>query len=179
MTEFQRRKLALMFYRVDTSKDGYVERSDWEHQGQRIAELQGMKSGTAEYGRVISAYGALWDTYFRLADADGDGKVSLDEYLAGVEQFIALQGYSEDGLAKNRAMFDAVDLDGDGVISIKEYVIVLKAQGCSDEDSRLAFSKLDLDRDGKISREEYARAIYDYHVSDDPNAPGNWFYGSF
>jgi len=76
-------------------------------------------------------------------------------------------------------MFDAVDLDGDGVISIKEYNIVLKAQGCSDEDSRHAFAKLDLDGDGRISREEYARAIYDYHVSNDPNAPGNWFYGSF
>jgi len=29
------------------------------------------------------------------------------------------------------------------------------------------------------STAEYARAIYDYHVSNDPNAPGNWFYGSF
>jgi Ca2+-binding EF-hand superfamily protein len=42
-----------------------------------------------------------------------------------------------------------------------------------------AFRRLDLDRDGYLSREEIFQNMKEYYFTDDPNAPGNWFFGPF
>lgn len=65
---------------------------------------------------------------------------------------------------------------------------------CSDEDGRIpvdaftsscgrcrglahAFAKLDLDGDGYISAAEFTRLYLEFFTSEDPEAPGNWFWG--
>ena len=39
------------------------------------------------------------------------------------------------------------------------------------------FAKLDLNQDGNISTEELMKLSDQYFVGDDPNAPGNLFFG--
>ncbi|AFZ15511.1 EF hand repeat-containing protein (plasmid) [Crinalium epipsammum PCC 9333] len=179
LTEFQKRKLNLRFYMVDISKDGIVELADFEQQGQKVAELMGIQPGSTEYDKIISANIGIWQTYWKGADADGDNKITVDEYLKFAEYTITAKVDEKNKLDQVKALFDAVDLDGSGEIELKEYTIYLKAVGKSEEDAKVAFSKLDADGDGKLSRDEFALAMIEYHRGNDPQAPGNWFFGSY
>merc|ERR1711865_751348 len=65
-------------------------------------------------------------------DADGDGKISREEWIAR---------YGSD------AGFDQYDLDGDGIIDANEFRMAKCAE--------IQFTRLDADGDGKITREEW------------------------
>jgi juvenile hormone diol kinase len=180
LTEFQKRKLTLRFYMADTSKDGIVELADYEQQGQKVAELRGIQPGSTEYEKIISAYRGIWETYWKGADADGDDKVTVDEYLKFVEDHvIAVKPDEKTKLEQVKALFEIIDIDGNGEIELKEYAIYLKAVGKSEEDAKIAFSKIDTNGDGKLSRDEFATALHEYHVSNDPESPANWVFGSY
>ena len=179
LSEFQKRKIALAFYKYDTSKDGFVELSDLELQGKKVAELQNVKPGSAEYEKIMSAYKGVWDNYIQSQDEDGDNKVTLDEFTKSTEQFINAGNSASTAVDVNGAVFDSIDLDGSGKIDSIEFSLYLRAVGLSETDAKAAFEKLDTDRDGFIFREDFAQKAYEYYTSNDPEAPGNWFYGSF
>ena len=161
----------------DTSKDGIVTRANFEKLGQNIAELRGIQRGSAEYEKVLSASLARWEEYWKPGDTDGDDKVTLDEYLKFTDTVIAANVGKETDYRVDKGNFDSIDADGNGEISLKEFAIYLKSMGRSEEDAKFAFSKLDLNGDGKLSRDEFGRALYEYYSVNDPQAPGNWFFG--
>jgi juvenile hormone diol kinase len=182
LTEFQKRKLALRFYMNDISKDGIVELADLEQQGQKVAELRGIQPGSTEYDQIISTYTNLWQTYWQGADTDGDNKITLEEYLSISDRTITANKEKTNEstkLAQSQAIFDSIDIDGNGTISLKEYTIYLQAVGRSEEDAKIAFSKIDTNGNGELSRDEFAFALYEYHAGNDPQAPSNWFFGSY
>ena len=179
LSEFQKRKLALRFYMVDTSKDGIVELADFEQQGQKVAELRGIQPGSTDYEKILSASVATWETYWKPADADGDNKITLDEYLKSADILIAANTGEKTNFRVDKGSFDSVDIDGNGEITLQEYTIYLKSLGRSEEDAKIAFSKIDTNGDGKLSRDEFATAMYDYHTSNDPQDPANWAFGSY
>ncbi|MDY6783338.1 MAG: EF-hand domain-containing protein [Cyanobacteriota bacterium] len=178
-TEFQKRKLALAFYKYDTSKDGFVEASDLELQGQKVADLLGVKQDDAERDRIISAYRLVWEAYFKPGDRDGDNKITLEEYIKGIEPYYSNDGKDNSALEVNKVVFDSIDLDGSGQIDSAEYGVFLRSLGISKEEADFAFQKIDTDGNGYISRDEFAKNLADYFLSDDPQDPANWFYGSF
>ncbi|MFB8787776.1 MAG: EF-hand domain-containing protein [Potamolinea sp.] len=179
LSEFQKRKCALAFYRYDLSKDGVVEALDFDMAGQKLAELQGFEPGSLEYGKITSAFKTEWDTFLKPADQDGDDKLTLDEYIKLAEQLIEGPNATEINLSVNQHLFDIIDLDGDGTINTNEFVIFLKARAITEEEAKFAFSKLDVDNSGSISRKQFAKHLMDYYRSNDAAAPGNWFYGSY
>src|SRR4028119_873773 len=89
LSEFQKRKLALGFYKYDLSKDGIVEAKDLELLAHKVADLLKVKQGDADREKIVSAYKALWDTVFKPGDTDGDNKVTFDEYAKGVDHVYA------------------------------------------------------------------------------------------
>jgi juvenile hormone diol kinase len=180
LTEFQKRKLSLRFYMIDASKDGIVELSDFELQAKNVAELRGVKLDSPEYQQILSAYTAAWESHWKPADTNSDNKVTVDEYLKWSDTIITAPTEGEElDLSRPQAFFDSIDADGSGDLDLKEYTIFLKAVGRSEEDAKIAFSKIDTNGDGKISRYEFAFAMNEYHASNDPEAPGNWFFGSY
>ena len=179
LSEFQKRKLALGFYMFDTSKDGIVELADFEHHAQKLAELRGIQPGSTDYEKILSASLAKWETFWKPADTDGDNKITLDEYLKSADILIAANTGEKTNFTVDKGTFDCVDIDGNGEITLKEYTIYLKSLGRSEEDAKIAFSKIDTNGDGKLSRDEFGIALYEYHASNDPQAPANWFFGSY
>lgn len=179
LSEFQKRKLALRFYMVDTSKDGIVELADFEQHGQKLAELRGIQPGSTDYEKIMSTSLDEWETYWKPADADGDNKITLDEFLKSADILIAAKTAEKINFRVDKGFFDSVDVDGDGEITLKEYTLFLKSSGRSEEDAKIAFSHLDTNGDGKLSRDEFSIAMHEYHDSNDPQAPGNWFFGSY
>ncbi len=97
---------------LDTDQDGRVS----------LAEYQAASSATKaldDPATLIQGYRPVFEAITQIADADGDGKLTQDEY--------ARLSTSHLGLAEDQAReaFSRLDKDGDGLITIDEMVEAL------------------------------------------------------
>jgi calcium-dependent protein kinase len=97
---------------------------------------------------------------FVALDTSGDGKISVSELRAGLEQTGLLD---DDGLAN--ALKD-VDADGNGEIDYSEWIAATleSKQYLEQEVCRSAFNVFDRDGNGKISREELELVLTDTSI---------------
>lgn len=178
LSPFVQRKLALAFYKYDQSKNGLLEKEDVLLIANRIAESFGFKEGEPKYQEMMDIYSQVWEHYLTAADTDGDGKVSLTEFLEVRSKMDPSQISKNQEV--NKLMFDCLDVDGSGTISAKEYEVYLRALGETNEENiKRAFESIDIDKNGSISRDEYGKVRSDYFTSEDPEDPSKWFYGTF
>lgn len=177
ISNFVKRKLAMGFYRFDRDKNGVVEEADFVQLGTAVADRQGVPAESERYQKIVAAHRRWWDAYFKGGDADGDGKVTLEEFWANVGRWIDT---SSDAIAEATGeielLFDAIDGNGNGMINADEFSTYLQAYGLTDADARTAFAHLDRDKSGSISRGEFARSMVEYYISES-RGPSEWFYG--
>jgi Ca2+-binding EF-hand superfamily protein len=178
LTPFQKRKLARMFAVLDIDRDGYLDRDDYVARVQRLAEVCGWAEDAPEYVRSLGFANDEWESLAESADGDGDGRVSLEEYLQYGDDFLddrqAVQSYAR---GDAQLLFDAMDSDGDGRITVAEYRRYLEVCGADASGADSFFAHADLDEDGRISRREMAHAIEEFLLSEDPRAGGNFLFG--
>ncbi|MGV9270208.1 EF-hand domain-containing protein [Kitasatospora sp. NPDC003701] len=103
---------------------------------------------------------------FSMLDADGDGVISRDEYLARVDRAAAATGRGgldplvEAAREAHREVFGRMDADGDGRVSLAEYS-GWAGHDAFEEFCRPALGSLfdlaDADGDGRLGREEFTR----------------------
>lgn len=178
LSPFVQRKIAWAFCKYDQSQNGLIEKEDVLLIAKRVAESFGFKEGDRKYQEIVDAYAKVWDYNFTPVDTDGDGKITLLDYLeARNKMYPNSVGKTQEAY---NLMFDCLDVDGNGTISFKEYEIYLKALGeTNSEIIKRGFESIDINKDGLISREEYAKIRSDYFNSEDPEDPSKWFYGAF
>jgi Ca2+-binding EF-hand superfamily protein len=177
ISDFVKRKLAMAFYRFDRNKDGVVDEADFALLGAAVAARQGAEEGSERHRKIVAAHQSWWEAYFKGGDANGDGKVTLDEYFAHVGAWVRADPDAiAHAVAGNELVFDAIDVNGDGLLSADEFSSYVQAYGLTDADARTAFSRLDLDGDGTMSRAEFARNISEYYISES-RGPSEWFFG--
>jgi Ca2+-binding EF-hand superfamily protein len=178
VSEFVKRKLAMAYYRFDHDKDGVVSEEDFVHLGGEVARLRGVEQGTPEADEIVNAHRGWWDAYFKGGDADGDGHVTLEEYLAFVGAWVGSDSDAIDhAIQGNELVFDTIDQDNDGKLSFEEFSMYLQAYGLRADDAATAFGHLDLDSDGYITRAEFAKNISEYYISEARPSPSEWFFG--
>ncbi|XP_078613325.1 neo-calmodulin-like [Branchiostoma floridae x Branchiostoma japonicum] len=87
--------------------------------------------------------------WVKTIDTDGDGAVSVQEFLVLVEKEI------------KPYIFKQFDKDGSGYITRDELRQGMAAEGreVSDEELDLALKEMDTDEDGKINYEEFAKSL--------------------
>ena len=172
----QRENIAIIFDALDATGDGLITQEDALQRAAQLCTGLALDEDSPAHRELHRAYQQLWDELMRFADADDNGAVDLEEFLAAVDQ-----GMLEDAEFVDRAMlvvshacFSAADSDGDGAISREEYTRMMTSVDPSkDEIARAGFDLLDRDGDGAISRAELIDAMRQVFCSvDAPEAPG-------
>lgn len=177
LTELQQRKLTRMFNAFDADHNGSLEFADFEAQIANLARQSGMSAGSEEYESVQSSYRAAWDHLRQFADADRDEHVKLDEWLQYCSELVQSPDRFEQGIgAIVNLDIKQLDRDGDGLISQAEFVSL---RASLDADKETIFQRFDRDGDGYISGDELTELFRQFFLSDDPDAPGNLWYGPF
>ena len=179
LTDFQKRKLTVLFRHHDMDADGFLNKADYERFAKRLCEIQGYVPGSAEHEAAYAHNMAVWEQVQQVADKDRDGRVSLEEYIEswgitlGDEKLHdqLVTGYAQSLLA-------LWDRDGDGRLSGVEYAAALGCYGVGEEGAREAFRHLDRDGRGYLAVETIAQR-YEEFLGDDPDAPGNWIAGPY
>ncbi|GGV22139.1 hypothetical protein GCM10010260_72950 [Streptomyces filipinensis] len=177
---FVERKIARCFDLLDRNSDGDLSRDDCVALARAASNASGFAVDSADAQRIHDAYVRLWEVLLAPMDADGNGRISREEYVT------AVTGLSDDpdryadslGVAVD-AFVEAGDADRDGRLSQPEFVALYRATFPSLEMEEIveAFGHLDRDSDGHITRQEFSENIREYLLSDDAEAPGNWFMG--
>jgi juvenile hormone diol kinase len=177
LTEFQKRKIANLFAVHDLNHDGVLERSDYVEYVTRISAESGLGPGSAKYEELLSRFLGFWEMLRQMADRNQDNRVTKREWFALFDQLLA----SPEGVHKmgpiGEAVFAMLDRNGDGNITLDEYKWLYSSGAL---DARLAadsFKRLDTDRDGRITTSELSMRLFEFFMSDDPNAPGTWLFG--
>ena len=136
------------FMRIDRDQDGRISESE-------LGRFDTFLLAGNRVGRAFANYDLNGDRFmsfeefanrppevaFIYADNDGDGELSLAEFLGGRSD--------PKEVAEAKILFAKKDFDHDGCLSLREYL---------DDPADAAFWAMDQDRDGYVSREEYLRA---------------------
>ena len=174
LSDFRRRKVSAGFDQLDVDGDGYVGNSDVEQLVKNHGDAYGYSQGAPEYSELERQTVAVWDQ-LKQFDTDGDGRVSLAEYVAGFEAFLSRRETFMSGMtALVDAFYLMADRDDDGKITEEELVRHFRSWGHTEQQAHEAFRRLDRSANGTISKEEWMQNLEEYYFSEDPDAPGNW-----
>lgn len=181
LTELQKKKLSYYFQAFDVDKNGVLEESDFDRIVDAYAEAYQIKQDSATYQYISSTFAKKrWDELAKKADTNADKKVSLDEWLSYHDNLLNDSQSEFLWLKITSALCDALDVDKDGLLDLEEYKTMYKIYGFGNESlAAEIFAKLDFDGDGKIRKNDVMNLVADFYLSDNPEAPGNLFFGSY
>ena len=180
LSDLQRRKWIARFNLLDADKNGYIEKADYDLMIARFAKSFNSLPSSESYQRLVKLYDLNWKALASKADANKDGRVSRDEYLASVEaDFMRGGAFERLSVPMGEEFFKMMDVNGDGVVSSDECVRFFVSMGLKESDAKETFRRLDRNGNGELTKAEVFQAAKEFYTGDDPNAPGNWSYGPF
>ncbi|CAM5446869.1 calcium-binding protein [Streptomyces avidinii] len=184
------RKLERAFAHLDADRSGVIDAHDIIALGSRLLSALAEPATSPKATLVMGGLADFWQDLFTELDMDRDGKVTPEEYKAGMTRLYA-QGGSEAETEKARQAYDRsfrplvrailtiVDTDGDGVISPEEFHKAQEAfdTGLTTADTEALFRRIDADGDGTLTVDELLDAVREYYTGTDEDAPGNLLFG--
>lgn len=186
-TKFQKSKLIHMFTLLDLDGSGTLEYQDFRMSVDMLALKRGLDTSSEHYLRLVEDNKKLWRMLSKPLDFDSDGTISQSEWLAfHIKAFVL--NPQENGVdpdfssamnATAKFFCDLLDLDGDGFITVEDYVQFCEAYNVGANEAMIGFSMFDRDGNGQLSQEEVFQMVREFYLSEDPDAPGNLFFGSF
>jgi len=180
MTELQKAKQVHYFDVLDYNDDGLLEKQDFIDVADRIADMRDYEKGSSRHSAIRKEILRIWTNARALSGAENKTQITLEDWLAHEEKVldsnVLIRSYVQ-GIA--RAVFDILDADNDGILSEQEYLQFFRAFRGEEEEGHRAFEKLDENGDGQLTRQEFLEAVTEFHLSDDPDARGNWLFGPY
>ncbi|MFJ2814567.1 EF-hand domain-containing protein [Streptomyces sp. NPDC087294] len=158
------RRAELIFRLLDANGNDILEAADFTLMGDRVVAAAAEATPAAKQA-ALAAYAGFWTAVAAL-DADGDGVVSLDEYLACVqtpERFEATNAEFADAIAA------LGDPDGDGLIERPLFSAIMNAVGFQQENIDALFDAFEPDAEDRIRAQVWADGIKEYY---DPGKVG-------
>ena len=170
-TQYLTKKLTIPFNHYDTDGSKFLEEKDFVDAVTGYANHVGIDIDSTEGKKMLELELKFWDAVKKF-DTDGDDKVSLDEYVKGIEA-LASEGKLEGILTEYvNTLVGRLDKDGDGQLTPQEFAV----SSYSDEGLEI-FKKLDTDGSGHLTKEELLKHWMVFFTSNDPSEPGNSTFG--
>lgn len=178
LSDLQKRKLARYFRIYDIDDDGRIALPDFERVVENVRMLHGVDDDSPAHRALRDGYLRRWEALRASADADSDGGVDLDEWLAYWDGVLSDDArYHAEIAAVTDQLFEIFDHDGDGVLGADEFCNFYGVYGLKSAMARRVFMDLDLDGDGVVTRQELMAMAHEFYRGDDPDAPGNRLFG--
>jgi len=178
LTDLQSRKLTHLFEVMDSNGDGQLEWSDFERIADKIAGTKGLEPGSAGYDALMGQYRYGWQQAEPFVE--GDDGMSVDAYLASYDRILATPGVYDTLVRPSAEMiFDIFDMDGDEKVTVDEWREFFRCHSIEPSEADRCFEKYDLNEDGYVSRSELVDLVGQFYLSSDPDAPGNYLFGSY
>ncbi len=178
LTDFQTAKIPNLFNMFDSDSSGTMEQSDIVRIIDGCAAQRGWANTSPEYLEFYDTFYGLWIGMTTLADKNQDDVIQLNEFLNffdGIMQ--APDNYNMVVNGISNAVFSTFDIDDDGKLSLAEYMGFYQTIGLKTDLAKSVYGKLDLNSDGSITVDELTQLVDQFFTSQDPNAPGNEFFG--
>jgi len=180
LSDTMKKKLAHHFNFQDFDNDNYVEQEDWEDAAKKLAEARDWAPNSNEYKSIVEKHVKMWETFWKPADQDEDGKVSLEEFLQLAEEQKGRGVFSLSQITELfETIFNALDQDSDKHIMLQDYRLFFKAWGIDENLAEQAFSSLDFSKDGLVSKMMFVQSGATFFTSDEPDDFGNLMFGPY
>jgi Ca2+-binding EF-hand superfamily protein len=175
LSEYHQAKLRTHHRVLDWDGSGSVEKDDFENIALNFAKLRGEQEGSAVHEDLLEKFRFIWTTFWEPADANQDGTVTADEFVAALTAAVEAGVRSDDTLLP--MLYDMIESDGSGAISADEHQRFFEAFKIDVALSPDVFDRMDTDGDGSVSRAEFLEAGAKFFFFDEQDAPGNHFWG--
>jgi juvenile hormone diol kinase len=180
LSDLQRQKLTRYFRVYDVNDDGQIGPADFLRVVENVRILHGLKDGSPQHEALLGGYLNRWESMRTSADADADGGVDLGEWLDYWEALVADDARYEKEMGRHiDRILEIFDTDEDGILGPDEFCDFFGTYGLSTALARSVFLDLDANSDGAVSRDELRQMADQFYRGDDPEAPGNRFFGPY
>lgn len=173
-SEFQKKKWSNMFKMFDVNGDGQIEQSDLDQFHTNLYEMREIGPGDEAFDELNGRFTQFGQALQQVSNGQ---PVILDGWLAFLTNVAAAPEMYQMIRPISEAIFGLWDLNGDGKVTLQEYrklcAVMRLGEGYADQ----IFAKLDLNKDEMITMDELMKLSDQFFVGDDPNAPGNLFFG--
>ncbi len=181
LSPFQKKKLTRKFQILDVDGNGLIEWNDFARILEQVVQQRQLTPDSRRARELDQTNRRLWSTLAQNCDVDGDGSISLEEWLGfhqaaleyELEMLESLPGQESAIDATASFIFELLDYRGVGRVSEQDYQVFCEAYGIEPS----GFAKLDRNGDGFLSRDEVVTLVVEFFCSNDPQSPGNWFFG--
>jgi Ca2+-binding EF-hand superfamily protein len=167
-------RVALVFSLFDADGNGVLEVDDFDLMGKRVVGAVPESSDTAK-SRILGAFRGYWETLLRELDANGDGRISPEEFTALVlnpERFDATVDEFAEALA------GMGDPDADGLVERPHFTALMTAIGFALPNIEALFDAFGPGEGDRIPVSVWADGIRDYYSPEKAGIAGDQLTGS-
>ena len=180
LSDLRRKKLTRYFRVYDVNDDDRIGPGDFLRVVENVRILHGLKDGSPDHLALRDGYMNRWESMRASADSDADGGVDLEEWLSYWEEVTEDEERYEEEIGSHiDRILELFDTDEDGILEANEFCDFYGVYGLSAALARSVFVELDANSDGAVSREELREMADQFYLGDDPDAPGNLFFGPY
>ncbi|MDA0269196.1 MAG: calcium-binding protein [Cyanobacteria bacterium] len=180
LTELQNRKLLKLFCMYDGDRDGFLVCQDFEKIASKLATIKNLGSRSPKFMMLRERMVKAWKNLLKQADASGDKKISLEEWLAYHDEVLSDRAtYTAEVQAVMELIFDMFDTDGNGTICAQEWAELFQVYNIHPAYAPSTFKQLDANQDGCLSKDEVLALIDEFFCGDNAGAIANAMFGPY
>lgn len=179
LSEFQKQKIQRMFRFFDADGNQVIEPEDMDIIAEEFRKSFGWKVGCEDDKKFRNALKKYWRRLILGNEEAQDQPITLEVFMRAYERNLqSKETYEKYVQPFLDHIYPAIDTNKDDLLQPSEFKHLYVGFRNSPQEAQMAFQKMDLNGDGVLSRQEVYQHFYDFHFSEDKNAPGNFFFGN-